>query len=62
LAGHLNFRYAFNLAIKAASKTAKVAKRSWRAALEAGFPFSRHRHPLHTCIGCFSANNFMRTA
>jgi hypothetical protein len=27
------------IAIKSAIKAAKVAKRSWRAALEAGFPF-----------------------
>jgi hypothetical protein len=39
LAGHLSFRYSFNPAIKAAIKTAKIAKRSWRAALEASFPF-----------------------
>jgi hypothetical protein len=34
LAGHLSFRFSFNLAIK----TAKTAKRRWRAALTAGFP------------------------
>jgi hypothetical protein len=40
LAGHLGFRFSFNLAIKAAIK---AAKRSWRAILAAGFAFLINR-------------------
>jgi hypothetical protein len=46
LAGHLSFRFSFNPAIKAAAKVAKVAKRSWRAALAAGFPILMTRQSV----------------